>query len=142
MRRPPLLEWALVVGALWLFGGTTGLVLAAAFVVYDLLRSPAPRDLLVLAILLLAMVPLSVLANGLPPANAIGPGFVQGNLVAHDLARAALALLVIGVLREVRAEAAGTGDRDGDGRATATSGALPAPERHEALPAPEEEGDQ
>jgi hypothetical protein len=137
--RRPLLEWALVVGALWLFGGTTGLVLAAAFVVYDLLRSPAPRDLLVLAILLLAMVPLSVLANGLPPANAIGPGFVQGNLVAHDLARAALALLVIGVLREVRAEAAGMGERDGDGRAPATPGALPAPERHEALPAPEEE---
>jgi hypothetical protein len=139
--RRPLLEWALVVGALWLFGGTTGLVLAAAFVVYDLLRSPAPRDLLVLAILLLAMVPLSVLANGLPPANAIGPGFVQGNLVAHDLARAALALLVIGVLREVRAEAAGAGERDGDGRAPATPGALPAPERREALPAPEEEGE-
>jgi hypothetical protein len=134
-----LLEWALVVGGLWLFGGTTGLVLAAAFVVYDLLRSPAPRDLLVLAILLLAMVPLSVLANGLPPANAIGPGFVQGNLVAHDLARAALALLVIGVLREVRAEAAGAGDRDG--RAPGPPGALPAPERHGALPAPKEDGE-
>jgi hypothetical protein len=137
VRRPPVLEWALVVGALWLFGGIIGLVMAAAFVVYDLLRAPAPRDLLVLAILLLALVPLSVLANGLPPATGIGPGFVQGNLVAHDLARAALALLVIGVLREVRAEAAGRGDRDG--QAPGPPPALPAPPRHE-LPAPGEDG--
>jgi hypothetical protein len=138
VRRPPVLEWALVVGALWLFGGITGLAMAAAFVVYDLLRAPAPRDLLVLAILLLALVPLSVLANGLPPATGIGPGFVQANLVAHDLARAALALLVIGVLREVRAEAAGRGDRDG--RAPGPPAALPAPQRHQALPPPGEDG--
>jgi hypothetical protein len=117
-------------------------VLAAAFVVYDLLRAPAPRDLLVLAVLLLATVPLSVLANGLPPATAIGPGFVQGNLVAHELGRAALALLVIGVLREVRDEAAGKGEPDGDGRAAAPPGALPAPERQGALPAPEEDGER
>jgi hypothetical protein len=48
-----------------------------------------------------------VLARGLPAAAAVGPGFVEGNLVAHYLAGAGLALLVIGILRDVRAEAAG-----------------------------------
>ena len=116
MRDRPVLEWALLVAVLWLLGGTIGLVVAAAFVVYDLVRAPAPRDLLVIAILLLGLVPLVVLARGLPAATAIGTDFVQGNLVAHHLAGAGLALLVVGVLREVRAEvrsgAAGAGGHD------------------------------
>lgn len=105
MKGRPAVEWALLVAALWLVGGTVGLVVAAAFVVYDLVREPAPRDLQVIAILLLGLVPLVVLARGLPAAAAIGTDFVQGNLVAHHLAGAGLALLVVGVLREVRAEA-------------------------------------
>jgi hypothetical protein len=104
VRDRPVLEWALLVAVLWLLGGTVGLVVGAAFVVYDLVRAPAPRDLLVIAILLLGLVPLVVLARGLPAATAIGTDFVQGNLVAHHLAGAGLALLVVGVLREVRAE--------------------------------------
>jgi hypothetical protein len=104
VKGRPVIEWALLVAALWLFGGAVGLVVAAAFVVYDLVRQPAPRDLQVIAILLLGLVPLVVLARGLPAAAAIGTDFVQGNLVAHHLAGAGLALLVVGVLREVRAE--------------------------------------
>ena len=61
-----------------------------------------------------------VLAQGLPAADAVGPGFVEGNLVAHYLAGAGLALLVVGVLREVRAD--GTAGRD-------TTGPRPAPPR-------------
>jgi hypothetical protein len=53
-------------------------------------------------VLLLGLVPLVVLARGLPAAEAVGPGFVEGNLVAHYLAGAGLALLVVGVLRDVR----------------------------------------
>jgi hypothetical protein len=114
VRDRPVLEWALLVAVLWLLGGTIGLVVGAAFVVYDLVRAPAPRDLLVIAILLLGLVPLVVLARGLPAATAIGTDFVQGNLVAHHLAGAGLALLVVGVLREVRAEVrAGAADRGG-----------------------------
>ncbi len=41
----------LLVGVLWLFGGGIGLVAGAAFVVYDLVSRPTPRDLLVLAVL-------------------------------------------------------------------------------------------
>jgi hypothetical protein len=115
MRGRPVGEWALLVAVLWLLGGAVGLVVAAAFVVYDLVRKPAPRDLLVLAILLLGLVPLVVLARGLPPAAAIGTDFVQGNPVAHHLAGAGLALLVVGVLREVRAEAPDAADHDETG---------------------------
>ena len=100
-----VLERVLLVGVLWLLGGGIGLVAGAAFVVYDLVSRPTPRDLLVIAVLLLGLVPLVVLARGLPAADAVGPGFVEGNLVAHHLAGAGLALLVIGVLREVRAAA-------------------------------------
>jgi hypothetical protein len=105
VKGRPIVEWALLVAALWLLGGAVGLMVAVAFVVYDLVRQPAPRDLQVIAILLLGLVPLVVLARGLPAAAAIGTDFVQGNLVAHNLAGAGLALLVVGVLREIRAEA-------------------------------------
>jgi hypothetical protein len=124
MSLRTVLERALLVGVLWLLGGGIGLVAGAAFVVYDLVSRPAPRDLLVIAVLLLGLVPLVVLARGLPAADAIGPGFVEGNLIAHYLAGAGLALLVIGVLREVRAEAAG-GEDDGG---SAAAPALPPPE--------------
>jgi hypothetical protein len=134
---------ALLVGALWLVGGRVGLVAGAAFVVYDLVSRPAPRDLLVLAVLLLALVPLVVLARGLPAAGAVGPGFVEGNLVAHYLAGAGLALLVVGVLREVGTGSDGDGDREVT-RAEGGAGLEPpdAPARREppALPAPPEEG--
>jgi hypothetical protein len=124
MSLRTVLERALLVGVLWLLGGGIGLVAGAAFVVYDLVSRPTPRDLLVIAVLLLGLVPLVVLARGLPAADAIGPGFVEGNLIAHYLAGAGLALLVIGVLREVRAEAAG-GEDDGG---SAAAPALPPPE--------------
>jgi len=133
-----MLERALLVGVLWLLGGGVGLVAGAAFVVYDLVSRPAPRDLLVIAALLLGLVPLVVLARGLPAVEAVGPGFVEGNLVAHYLAGAGLALLAVGVLRDVR----GGPGPPGDG---AAGGGLAGPEgpagRREppALPAPPEE---
>ena len=119
----------LLVGALWLLGGGIGLVAGAAFVVYDLVSRPTPRDLLVLAVLLLGLVPLAVLARGLPAVQEVGPGFAEGNLVAHYLAGAGLALLVIGVLRDVRPGAAGDDDAASDARETPPPGpaSLPAP---------------
>jgi hypothetical protein len=119
MRPRAVLGRVLLVGALWLFGGGIGLVAGAAFVVYDLVSRPTPRDLLVLSVLLLGLVPLVVLARGLPGVAEVGPGFVEGNLAAHYLAGAGLALLVVGVLREVRAA--------GPDHAETETAALPAP---------------
>lgn len=122
LRLRAVLGRVLLVGALWLVGGGIGLVAGAAFVVYDLVSKPTPRDLLVLAVLLLGLVPLVVLAGGLPAVEEVGPRFAEGNLAAHYLAGAGLALLVVGVLRDVRG---GTPDDEaGEGRGVP---ALPAP---------------
>jgi hypothetical protein len=118
---------ALLLGVLWLLGGGVGLIAGAAFVVYDLVSRPAPRDLLVIAVLLFGLVPLVVLARGLPAAGAVGPGFVEGNLVAHYLAGAGLALLVVGVLRDVRSGSGSPGDEATGGQEVPGPPALPAP---------------
>ena len=47
--------------------------------------------------------PLAVLARGLPTRATLGPDVAAGNPVAHVLAGTGLALLVLGVLRDVRA---------------------------------------
>jgi hypothetical protein len=91
------------VALLGLLGGRIGLVVGLALVVYDAARSPSPRELLVGSVVLLAAVPLAVLARGLPTRATLGPDVAAGNPVAHVLAGAGLALLVLGVLRDVRA---------------------------------------
>ena len=137
MSARAVLGRTLLLGVLWLLGGGVGLLAGAAFVVYDLVSRPAPRDLLVIAVLLLGLVPLVVLARGLPAAGAVGPGFVEGNLVAHYLAGAGLALLVVGVLRDVRGGSSEAGDGDaGNGPADREPTGRREPP---ALPAPTEE---
>jgi hypothetical protein len=86
----------------WLLGGRAGLLAGLALVVYDAVRSPSPRELLVGSLVLLAAVPLAVLVRGLPTRATLGPDLAAGNLVAHVLAGLGLALLVLGVLRDVR----------------------------------------
>ena len=92
-----------LVALLGLLGGRIGLLVGLALVVYDAVRSPSPRELLVGSVLLLAAVPLAVLARGLPTRATLGPDVAAGNPVAHVLAGTGLALLVLGVLRDVRA---------------------------------------
>jgi hypothetical protein len=126
MSRP----WAgrlLLVVLLWLLGGWVGLLVGAAIAVGDAVRSPAPRELLWGSLALFAAVPLAVLGRGLPTTATLGPDLAAGNLAAHLLAGTALALLVLGVLREVRAGRPSAGrldervlvarhpDRPGDG---------------------------
>ena len=98
-------ERALLVVLLWALGGWAGLLLGAGIAGYDAVRLPRPRELLVGSLALFALTPLAVLARGLPDRATIGPEIATGNLVAHYLAGAALALLVLGVLREVRGDA-------------------------------------
>ena len=124
--------WAgrlLLVVLLWLLGGRVGLLVGAAIAVGDAVRSPAPRELLWGSLALFAAVPLAVLVRGLPTTATLGPDLVAGNPAAHLLAGTALALLVLGVLREVRAGRPSAGrldqralvarrlDRPGDGGA-------------------------
>jgi hypothetical protein len=99
-------ERALLVVLLWALGGWVGLLLGAVIAGYDAARLPRPRELLVGSLILFALTPLAVLARGLPDRATIGPDIATGNLVAHYLAGTALALLVLGVLRDVRAERA------------------------------------
>jgi hypothetical protein len=91
-----------LVAPLWLLGGRAGLLVGLALVVYDAVRSPSPRELLVGSVVLLAAVPLAVLVRGLPTRATLGPDVAAGNLVAHVLAGLGLALLVLGALRDVR----------------------------------------
>jgi|Tabmets5t2r1_1033131.scaffolds.fasta_scaffold29625_2 hypothetical protein len=95
-------ERALLVLLLWALGGWVGLLLGAAIAGYDAARLPRPRELLVGSLALFALTPLAVLARGLPDGATIGPDIATGNLAAHYLAGTALALLVLGVLRDVR----------------------------------------
>jgi hypothetical protein len=97
-------ERALLVLLLWALGGWVGLLIGAVIAGYDAARLPRPRELLVGSLALFALTPLAVLARGLPDAATIGPDIATGNLAAHYLAGTALALLVLGVLREVRAD--------------------------------------
>lgn len=96
-------ERALLVAVLWALGGWVGLLLGAVIAGYDAARLPRPRDLLLGSLALFALTPLVVLARGLPSRATIGPDIATGNLAAHYLAGMAVALLVLGVLREVRA---------------------------------------
>jgi len=75
-----------LVALLGLLGGRMGLVVGLALVVYDAVRSPSPRELLGGSVVLLAAVPLAVLARGLPTRATLGPDVAAGNPVAHVLA--------------------------------------------------------
>jgi len=101
---PPRGAWAgrtLLVALLWMLGGRVGLLVGVAIAGYDAVRSPRPRELLWGSLALFTLTPLAVLARGLPTRATLGPEIALGNRAAHYLAGAALALLVLGVLREV-----------------------------------------
>jgi hypothetical protein len=113
-----------LVAVLGLLGGRVGLVVGLALVVYDAVRSPSPRELLLGSVVLLAAVPLAVLVRGLPTRATLGPDLAAGNPAAHVLAGTGLALLVLGVLRDVRGGPLDPPDPPGD---------LPGPTAERAL---------
>ena len=144
MRGPWAGRLALV-AVLGLLGGRVGLLVGLALAVYDAVRSPSPRELLVGSVVLLAAVPLAVLARGLPTRATLGPDVAADNPAAHVLAGTGLALLVLGVLRDVRAGRpaapgpAGDPDAPGDPPAGPTSEralVLRRPDRPDGDPAP------
>jgi hypothetical protein len=100
---PTIARWAGLAAVLVFLGGRAGLVLALAIVLWDLLYPPAPRTLMLVALVGFLAVPVTVLVRGLPTAATLSPDFAAGSRLPHLLAGASLALLVIGVLRDVRA---------------------------------------
>jgi hypothetical protein len=119
--------------ALWLVGGARGLLLAAAVVVWDIVRPPTPRQLLAVAAALLALVPCVILAGGLPSARTISPLLIASDLTPHLLAGAGLALLVLGIVRDRTADGVHSSDpppaaRDGSPGAEGTPAGEPLPE--------------
>jgi len=87
---------------LWFLGGRVGLLVGLAVALWDQFWTPSPALLLRAALLGFCLLPLAVLLRGLPTATTVSPLFAGGNLVAHYLAGTALALLVLGILRDVR----------------------------------------
>jgi hypothetical protein len=125
------------VALLWFLGGWVGLLVGLAIVAWDRLRRPPATDLLRAALAGFCLLPLAVVARGLPRPSTVTPLFAGSNLVAHYLAGAALALLVIGILRDVpvarRHAGPGDGPAGGEGPAAATAPQAPG---RQAEPAP------
>jgi hypothetical protein len=106
-RRPDprtIARWVGLAAVLVLLGGRAGLALAVAIVLWDLLWAPAPRTLIAVALVGFLAVPVVVLVRGLPTEATLSPEFAAGSRLPHLLAGASLALLVLGVLRDVRAD--------------------------------------
>lgn len=95
--------WLALAAVLTFLGGRAGLALAAAIVLWDLLFSPTPRAILMTALLGFLAVPVTLLVRGLPTVATLSPEFAAGSLLPHLLAGTGLALLVLGILRDVRA---------------------------------------
>jgi hypothetical protein len=86
---------------LWFLLGVIGLVVALGIAAADLMGAP-PRGAVAAAVILLTLVPVAVLVAGLPAPELISIGFARNHRLADSLAKAGVALLAVGVLREVR----------------------------------------
>lgn len=95
--------WVALAAVLSFLGGRAGFALAAVIVLWDLLFAPAPRALLLAALLGFLALPVTLLVRGLPTGATLSPDFAAGSLLPHLLAGTSLALLVLGILRDVRA---------------------------------------
>jgi hypothetical protein len=94
-----------MVAVLWFLGGPVGAVVGIVIALSLLFFRPldaelSSRVLLLAAIVLLLAVPTVILLRGLPAPSGVSSLFVRGNMAAHYLAFAALAFLVIGILRD------------------------------------------
>jgi hypothetical protein len=96
---------ALLVMACWFALGGGGLALGLGVVAADLLWAPRPRLLLAVAAALVAALPLLALAGGLPDRLGIGPRVALGHGPANLLAGAAVVLLAVATIRDVRGDA-------------------------------------
>lgn len=113
LRRTRLLSpswpswWPVAVGGalstLLLFAllGPVGAALGLAVGAWHAIRPPRPRVLLLVAVGVLAAVPLAWLSQGVPTEETVSPAIVTERMLAHYLAATGLLLLVVGVIRDV-----------------------------------------
>jgi hypothetical protein len=104
-----LAGWAVLLAALWFVLGVGGLAVGLGVVAAELLWAPQPRLLLAVAAALVAVLPLVVLAGGLPDPLGIGPQFAAGHRWTNLLAGAALTLLTVATVRDARGATTGAG---------------------------------
>ena len=98
------LAWVLLAAALTCFDGFVGL--AVALVVGAVLMARLPsRNLILAGAVLLALVPVAVLTRGLSSSSNLSSNFALNNQVANHLAFAGLALVVVGIVLDVRKRA-------------------------------------
>jgi hypothetical protein len=125
---------------LWLLGGRVGLFVGLAIAVVDVAFRPSPALLLRASLLGFCLLPLAVVIRGLPRPSTVTPLFAGSNLVAHYLAGTALALLVLGILRDVRPAPILRGPGNGPPPNGYEPKPLPSPPVQEGLPAPDGAG--
>jgi hypothetical protein len=124
---------------LWLLGGRVGLFVGLAIALVDLFSRPSPALLLRASLLGFCLLPLAVVIRGLPRPSTVTPLFAGSNLVAHYLAGTALALLVLGILRDVRPAPRPAGPGNGPPpNGYELPAPLPSPPVQERLPAPDD----
>jgi hypothetical protein len=92
------LGWLILLLVAFLANGPVGA--ATGLAVWLVFRYFGVRVLLWVGVGAWALVPVVVLANGLPDPGAVTPAFVGNNLVAHHLAFGGLVALVLGVVVE------------------------------------------
>ncbi|HEX6678947.1 MAG TPA: hypothetical protein VF486_28520 [Actinomycetes bacterium] len=122
---------------LWLLGGRIGLFIGLAIAVVDWFLRPPPTLFLRASLLGFCLLPVAVVIRGLPRPSTVTPLFAGSNLVAHYLAGTALALLVLGILRDVRPAPILRGPGNGPPPNGYEPKPLPSPPVQERLPAPD-----
>ncbi len=130
---PSLARWIVLALLLTFLGGAVGFALAVVLGITSVLV-PNPRTFLRLAVGAMVLVPVAILARGLPPAFFVSPNFAGNNMAAHYLAGAALVLLVAGILRDTRRGTREVAPGDGVGSTSPSVSLLP--EAPPAAPSP------
>jgi arabinofuranan 3-O-arabinosyltransferase len=110
-------------GALWFVGGWAGLaaggfaggvlLLTRRLVMRSGRELPGRAPALAVPAVLLALIPLILFFNGLPPAMQLTPALVRSNMLASYLAEAALVLTVAALFVDVRRHAGSESEPDG-----------------------------
>jgi hypothetical protein len=88
------------VGALWLVGDGFGLVAAVVIVAIWAFVRPPTWTFWAAAVVLMAIAPVALIAQGLPPGSIVGAGFGEDHIIAHQVVLVSLSLAAFAALTE------------------------------------------